>query len=143
MTEQKLINLIRETEEHIGKHYYENLISDYHIDKVPECLQYIYAEFAVGAGIKAIRIMQEIIGIPSVGIWDVSSIDALSIFQKDIDHIRPNPKTEAELIMKFHKAKMDYFQELVNTNHTFKPFYKGWKNSADHVLMNLKEYLTY
>ena len=121
---------------------YVDYLEDYNVWDLPECLQYIYADFAINAGGAAVKIIQRIVQVDDDGAWGSKTDAAVIRWKQEFDQqLLTNPLIDNQLIIRFHKEKLAHYKRLVNKNpDEYRKWYKGWKRRAYKVLCQLQQY---
>ena len=125
------------------KAFYEKYyLPQFHVDELPECLQYIHADFAINAGSKATKIIQEIIGTDADGIWGSGTSAAVVAYFSDFQaELALNPDLDNRLISKYDELKRQHYHYLAEKNPAkYADHLLGWLKRCNHVLSELQEY---
>ena len=122
--------------------FYELYLGDYNVWILPEFLQYMYADFVTNAGAAAVKIIQKMAGCDVDGVFGTGTRKAVTEWTDKVNNqIVGDPSLDNELIMQFHDAKLEHYQNLVDKNpDKFGKWLPGWKKRANHVLAELAEY---
>ena len=87
--------------------FYDLYLGDFHVWELPECLQYLHADFAVNAGSAAVKIIQELVGSDVDGVWGSgTSRDVASWKQRFDEELANNSYADNEVITKYNEAKL-------------------------------------
>ena len=121
---------------------YEINLGKAHVWELPECLQYMYADFYTNGQAAAVRIIQRIVSVEDDGIWGSGTSQAVVVWRKRFEeHLAEDPDADNELIMRFHEEKLAHYQRLVDKKpEVYEKWHKGWIRRANHILSLLSEY---
>ena len=122
--------------------FYEDYFTKYHVWELPECLQYIFADFVVNAGSAAVKIIQRFAGVDDDGIWGSGTSEAVLQWKLGVDkEIASDPNADNELITAFHEQKIQHYTFLATENpQKYGQYLSGWKQRANKVLSRLSKY---
>ena len=65
--------------------FYEDYFDRYHVWELPECLQYIFADFVVNAGSAAVKIIQRFVGVDDDGSWGSGTSKAVAEWKGSVE----------------------------------------------------------
>ena len=122
--------------------FYEDYFTKYHVWELPECLQYIFADFVVNAGSAAVKIIQMFAGVDHDGIWGSGTSDAVQLWKMRVEKLIDNDlNVDNDLITSFHEQKIAHYERLAEANPAkYGKFLAGWKRRANNVLGDLSHY---
>lgn len=122
--------------------FYDLYLGDYNVWRLPEFLQYMYADFVTNAGAAAVKIVQGFAGVSADGVFGSGTRAAVDAWTKKVSEELAVDKTvDNKLIIAFHEAKLAHYDRLVRANPAkFGKWHEGWKRRANHVLSELSEY---
>ena len=79
----------------------------YHVWELPECLQYIFADFVVNAGSAAVKIIQRFVEVDDDGSWGSGTSKAVAEWKDNVEAgIAIDANTDNDLITRFHEQKI-------------------------------------
>lgn len=94
--------------------------------ELPEFLQYIHADFRTNAGSKAVKIIQELVGVDADGIWGSGTSEAIANW---------NVGKPEDVIEAYHAKKIEHYEGLAEKNpDLYGKYLAGWKRRANKVL---------
>ena len=125
--------------------FYKDYFKKAYIELLPECLQYIHADFFVNTMYNSNKILQRMCGFKDEdntvdGVLGPASRQRLKDLCRKLEaDIETDSTADDDLIMEFHDRKMDHYESLKG-----KPVYdmniRGWRKRAHHVLGELEDY---
>ena len=98
-------------------------------------MQYIYADFAVNSGDRALKVVQGMLGLDQTGNWDKATERAVTEWRDTVQ-----PDVYAKFIKEFDKGKRTFYQGLaLRGGPPSQPTYwrdslKGWLSRSDDAL---------
>lgn len=126
----------------IKSFYQDYYLPQFHVDELPECLQYIHADFAINAGSKATKIIQTMIGADVDGVWGSGTSRAVAAFFETFDQdVEIDPDYDNRLILGYDDHKREHYEYLAEKNPAkFGENLPGWLKRCTHVVSELQEY---
>ena len=126
----------------IKSFYQDYYLPQFHVDELPECLQYIHADYAINAGSKSTKIIQEMVGESPDGVWGSGTSFAVGTFFKDFDEaVKADPDTDNKLITKYDESKRAHYNYLAEQNpEKYGKYLASWLKRCNHVVSELQEY---
>lgn len=136
--------VVQDLEEYpeVVQEFYEDYLDKFHVWDLPECLQYIHADFSINAGAAAVRVIQNIIGVDADGIWGSGTSRALEGWKQDFEAaLAENPDKDNVVIQKYHDYKLAHYRNLAAKKpEMYEKYLVGWEKRAEHVLSQLTGY---
>lgn len=125
----------------IVESFYVDYFSKYHVWEVPECLQYIFADFVVNAGGAAVKIIQRLASVDDDGVWGSGTSAAVATWKNDFQSkLESDTTLDDELITTFHEQKLKHYNTLAEKNpEKYARYLPGWKRRANKVLADLND----
>ena len=122
--------------------FYEDYFDRYHVWELPECLQYIFADFVVNAGSAAVKIIQRFVGVDDDGSWGSGTSKAVAEWKDSVEAgIAIDANADNDLITRFHEQKIAHYEHLAEANpDKYGRYLSGWKRRANNVLGDLSRY---
>ena len=124
------------------KSFYVDYLDKFHVWDLPECLQYIHADFSINAGAAAVRIVQEIVGVDADGVWGSGTTAAVKQWTVTFsEKQQSDPDTDNRIINEYHEAKLAHYRGLAERKpEVYAQYLTGWEKRSQHVLAQLSEY---
>lgn len=122
--------------------FYVDYLDKFHVWDLPECLQYIHADFSINAGAAAVRIIQDMVGVDADGVWGSGTTDAVKAWKANF-HVEQDadPDADNRIINQYHEAKLTHYRGLAERKpEIYGKYLAGWEKRAQHVLAQLSEY---
>ena len=128
--------------------FYTDYFKKAYIELLPECLQYMHADFFTNAMFTANKILQKIVGFDE----DKGEVDGIlgpesrAKLQELCDKLALDmdldPTADDDLIMAYHELKLAHYESLnkPQTQELYNGNIKGWRKRAMHVLSELEDY---
>ena len=109
---------------------------------MPECLQYIFADFVVNAGSAAVKIIQRFVEVDDDGSWGSGTSKAVAEWKDGVEAgIAIDANTDNDLITRFHEQKIAHYEHLAEANpDKYGRYLSGWKRRANNGLGDLSRY---
>ena len=126
----------------IKSFYQDYYLPQFHVGELPECLQYIHADFAINAGSKATKIVQSLISEAADGVWGSGTSRAVAAFFENFEAtVEADPDADNELIMQYDEAKRTHYHQLADNNpEKYGQYLQSWLKRCNHVISELQEY---
>lgn len=126
----------------IKSFYQDYYLPQFHVDELPESLQYIHADFAINAGSKATKIIQAMIGESADGIWGSGTSRAVATFFEHFEtHVEEDPDYDNRLIMDYDAGKREHYETLAKNNpEKYAAYLPSWLKRSNHVIAELQEF---
>ena len=120
--------------------FYYDYFDKYAVWSVPECLQYIYADFVVNAGSNAVKIIQRLVGVNDDGAIGPATRAAINTFTADFNRRLANDiYADNEVITYFDAEKRKHYERL-GAKPEYAEFLSGWIARCNKVFAALEEY---
>ena len=143
-TGKRVPDSVRDLETHmeVVERFYTDYFTTYHVWELPECLQYIFADFVVNAGSAAVKIIQGMVDIEPDGVWGTGTSHAVANWKNNIEsQLSKDQNVDNKLIMVFHEKKLEHYRKLASTNpEKYGRYLPGWERRCNHVLVDLSPY---
>ena len=122
--------------------FYVDYLDKFHVWDLPECLQYIHADFSINAGAAAVRIIQEMVGVDADGVWGSGTTAAVKQWTEAFaEKQQSDSDTDNRIINEYHEAKLAHYRGLAERKpEMYAQYLPGWEKRAQHVLAQLSEY---
>ena len=141
---QKLPVFVKELENQhdLVEAFYIDYFDKYHVWDLPECLQYIFADFVVNAGGAAVKIIQSMAGVDPDGVYGSGTSKAVAAWKTSVEtDLLSDPGVDNELITEFHNQKIAHYERLATANpDKYGRYLSGWKRRSNNVLADLSKY---
>ena len=129
----------------VVNNFYTDYFTKYHVWELPECLQYMYADFVVNAGSAAVKIIQRFVGVDDDGAWGKKTSNttrAVAEWKARVEaELVNDPNLDNNLITEFHEQKLLHYNRLATENpDKYAKYLPGWKRRCNNVLSDLGEY---
>ena len=112
------------------KQFYQDYFKRHHVDKVPAFIRYAFADYAVNAGNRALKSLQDLLGLEQTGRFDDATKQALATWEGD----------ETQFIKDYIQKRVDFYEHLARDEpgrkisakllKYYQDSLKGWKNRA-------------
>ena len=126
--------------------FYVDYFQKAYIELLPECLQYIHADFFTNAMFTANQVLQKMLGFDEEkgevdGILGPESRARLQELCENLAmEMDQDPTADDDLIMAYHEQKLVHYESLKKNEALYNANIKGWRKRAMHVLSELENY---
>lgn len=125
--------------------FYKDYLYMARLECLPDCLQYMHADFFVNAKFNANRILQRMVGFKDKdgdvdGILGPASRERLKQMKEAVES-SDDPTADDDLIIAYHEQKLAHYESIKETAPDFyEENIRGWRKRAQHVLSELEDY---